>query len=78
VLNPEPYAYDSGLAVKWLIEAQIRQMQTPDGHIDDRAGNLNYHTVAPWLAWGPYLWADGLNPRSDGLVWKPNDEAERC
>lgn len=28
----------------------------------------------PVLLWGPYLWADGQNPRkSDGLVWKPED-----
>ena len=61
-LNPEPYAYESGFAVKWLIESQIR------------GDSLNYDSQrgpveAPWLSWGPYLWADGMQPRSDGLTW---------
>lgn len=69
--NPEPYAYETGFAVKWLIQAQIDQVQS--GVPDARAGNLDPNAVAPWVAWGPYLWADGLNPRSDGLVWELAD-----
>jgi hypothetical protein len=58
-LNPEPYAYESGFAVKWLLEAQIAGVDS-----------LSYGTgQAPWLSWGPYLWADGLRPRSDGFTW---------
>ena len=69
-LNPEPYAYESGFAVRWLVQAQIEQMR--QGTRDPRAGNLAYDAV-PWLAWGPYLWADGEHPRSDGLLWRRDD-----
>lgn len=72
-LNPEPYAYESGFAVKWLIEAQIHQMRNGGNAIDQRAGNLNYNTIAPWIGWGAYLWADGMNPRSDGVIWERRD-----
>jgi hypothetical protein len=62
-LNPEPFAYQSGFAVKWLVEDQIAG--DPLLNFDAAVGPV----LAPWLAWGPYLWADGLTPRSDGLTW---------
>jgi len=66
-LNPEPFAYESGFSVKWMIENQI-----------NRTGNLNFDpsqgtVVAPYLSWGPYIWADGTNPRSDGFTWLCTD-----
>ena len=36
---------------------------------------INYNN-APVLLWGPYLWADGTVPRSDGLVWNCEDLAD--
>jgi len=74
-LNPEPYAYESGFSVKWLISAQARQIAT--GAVDATPGSLDYRTgEAPWLAWGPYLWANGTTPRqSDGLTWLVSDLA---
>jgi hypothetical protein len=70
-LNPEPYAFESGLSVKWLVEAQIRQ--TEGRAADPRAGALRFPADAPWLAWGPYLWARGPVLRSDGLSWRRRD-----
>ncbi len=67
-LNPEPYAYESGFSVKWLIEKQING--------DPNLSCTGENAKAPWLAWGPYLWADGLNPRSDGLTWTIDDFVE--
>ena len=66
-LNPEPFAYEAGWATKWTVQDQI-----------NGTNNLNYNptnglVVAPWLSWGPYLWADGIHPRSDGLVWLCSD-----
>ncbi|MCA9277656.1 MAG: hypothetical protein H6815_02605 [Phycisphaeraceae bacterium] len=68
-LNPEPYAYESGFSVKWLIEDQIQGKPS-----------LNFHPLqgpveAPWLGWAAYTWADGLVPRSDGLIWECDDFA---
>lgn len=66
-LNPEPFAYQSGFAVKWLITDQING--NPDLNFDPAKGAV----TAPWLGWGPYLWADGLIPRSDGLIYRCTD-----
>ncbi|HUP21037.1 MAG TPA: hypothetical protein VM778_13955 [Gemmatimonadota bacterium] len=65
-LNPEPFAYESGFAVKWLVEAQIEQTHT--GRIDPQAGDLDLDRL-PWIGWGPYLWTAGSEGRSDGLRW---------
>ena len=58
-LNPEPFAFESGFAVKWLIEQDVA---TPAAE-------------QPWLAWGPYFWTNGLLGRSDGFVWTCADVA---
>lgn len=65
-LNPEPYAYHSAWSVKWVIEDQVKG--------DTSLTYTGANAKSPWLAWGPNLWADGLTPRSDGLVWKCPDD----
>lgn len=59
----EPLTYETGFAIQWLIAAQI-QGDPALNHLP-AAGPVR----APWLAYGPYLWADGMQPRADGLSW---------
>jgi hypothetical protein len=74
-LNPEPYAYESGFSVKWAIESQINEMRGLPAN--PRAGTLNYNKkLAPVIVWGPYLWANGAMPRSDGVAWERTDFRE--
>ncbi len=54
----EPRNFETAFAVKGLITDQVNAIAI---------GNES----RPWLLWGPYLWADGLTPRSDGLYWDP-------
>ena len=56
-LNPEPFAYESGFAAKWLVQDGI------EGRLGQRV----------WVGWGPYLWTDGLAGRRDGLTWSCDD-----
>jgi hypothetical protein len=66
-LNPEPYAYESGFSVKWLIEQQLRGELPLNG--DPARGPVK----APWLSWGPYLWANGSAARADGFKFEEQD-----
>ena len=67
-LNPEPYAYESGFVVRWLIQDQVA------GNADLNFDPLRGDVKAPVLLWGPYLWADGVRSRnSDGLTWRRAD-----
>ncbi len=71
-LSPEPNAYETGFAVRWLIEKQING--DPTLNYDPREGEV----TSPLLMWGPYLWADGENPREDGLTWLKEDLTQDC
>jgi hypothetical protein len=75
--NGEPFAYETGLANRWVITTQMEQerMEIPEWHWDSRVGLIDdtRSAVAPWVAWGPYLWANGATPRSDGLAWLRGD-----
>ncbi|MCL1909806.1 MAG: DUF3106 domain-containing protein [Kiritimatiellaeota bacterium] len=64
-LNPEPFAWYTGWTIKFLIEDQI-----------NGAAGLRFtgeNAPAPWLAWGPYLWADGEKANANGLSYSASD-----
>jgi hypothetical protein len=67
-LNPEPYAYESGFAVRWLIEDQMKSaVAAPD------STNAS-PTAEPVILWGPYLWSDGTAGRKAAdLTWTRED-----
>jgi hypothetical protein len=64
-VNPEPFAYESAFAVRWVIQEQMKG--APALNHDAKKG------AAPLLLWGPYLWADGETARKDGLKWARSD-----
>jgi hypothetical protein len=71
-LNPEPYAYESAFAVRWVIQDQVSGK--PELNCDPARGEIK----SPLVLWGPYLWADGTNPRKvDRLVWTKPDLSPR-
>lgn len=66
--SPEPYAYESGFGTRWVIQSQING--EPGLNFDPARGEVK----APLVLWGPYLWAQGPQPRAlDGLTWTQDD-----
>jgi hypothetical protein len=63
----EPYYFEQGFAVREVVERQMAQ--DPALEWDASRGTV----VAPWVAWGPYLWCDGAEPRVDGLYMLCSD-----
>lgn len=68
VVAGDPWAHDSAWAVKWVIEEQIKG--DPALNYDPAKGAV----MAPWIAWGPYFWADDGIPRKyDAFLWTFDD-----
>ncbi|HEV2177001.1 MAG TPA: choice-of-anchor D domain-containing protein [Terriglobia bacterium] len=65
--DPEPYAYESAFAVRGAIEDQLNG--DPNLNYDPTLGAVK----APWMAWGPYDWSNGMLGRLDGLVYTCQD-----
>jgi len=70
-INPEPFAYESGFAVKWLIEEQLEHNSALN--FDESRGAV----TSPWLSWGPYLWANRRGEGATGrTAWERADFAK--
>jgi len=54
-LNPEPYSYYTGWAIKRVIEDQING----DTKLKYSGADAN----SPWISWGIYMWSDGITPQ---------------
>ena len=54
-LNPEPFAYYTGWAVKKVIEDQING--------EAQLAYTGTNVKSPWLSWGIYMWSDGDKPQ---------------
>jgi hypothetical protein len=63
----EPNSYQTSFAVKWAIQDQINGVASLN--FDPTKGPV----MAPWMSWEAYDWANGMLPRSDGLVWTCQD-----
>jgi len=66
-VDPEPQGYESAFGVKWAIADQVNgdhslNFQPSKGPVE-----------APWMGWGDYYWANGLNTRQDGTYWSCHD-----
>lgn len=68
----EPASFENGFGVRWLIERQINS--SPTLNYDSSLGPV----LAPYLSWGPYLWIDGNNIRSDGRTWPVSNTMSDC
>lgn len=53
----EPISYEGGFATNTVIE-KYKNGELPG---------------APWMGWGPYLWANGETPNGSGIFWTKND-----
>lgn len=58
ILNPEPFAFEEGFAMKWLIQSQIDEVSSSGSTYNVTAGHLDYTKgYSPWIDWGSYIWA---------------------
>jgi hypothetical protein len=83
-VDPEPFAYEQSFAMKWVITAQLKQalgLYTSPSYnnmtldIGYTGTSCSGGACAPWIGWGPYLWAPACaaGQRSDGLCWNQSD-----